>query len=393
MYYVGVDVHQSRSSIEILDANGKTVKRFEVKGNWSVLSDRMAQLPKPFSVCYEASCGYGYLHEQFSRYAQTVKVAHPGKLRLIYGSKRKNNKFDAGKLARLLMLDVVPQVHVPPAAVRQWRQTIEFRQRILAGRVRVKNRLRALFRGLAIKTPKNLWSKKSLAWVGGLVLDDASALQRDLLVAEFQESTAKITRVETYLKKVSDKCPAVALLRTMPGIGPRTAEALVAYLDDIKRFARVKQVGCYLGLVPCQDASADKNRLGHITREGPATVRKLLCEATWVAIRNSPTVKGFFERVMRNDKERKKIALVATAHYLSRVAGAMLRTGECWRENDLPPQAQPMGSQPAGAGSTHKDPKCSPRPRRNAPAVGRVSSPPPLSASPVSSPEEERGVR
>jgi len=390
MYYVGVDVHKSRSSVEILDANGKTVKRFEVKGDWSVLNDRMAELPKPFSVCYEASCGYGYLYEQFSAHAQSVRVAHPGKLAMIYRSKHKNDRLDAGRLARLLMLDMVPAVHVPPAKVRQWRQTIEFRQRLLAGRVRVKNRLRALLRGLAIKTPKNLWTKKSLAWVSELALDDASALQRDLLVSEFQESTVKIKRVEMYLKKVSEECPAVTLLRTMPGVGPRTAEALVAYLDDIKRFARIKQVGCYLGLVPCQDASADKNRLGHITREGPATVRKLLCEASWVAIRKSPRVKEFFERVMRNDKERKKIALVATAHYLARVAGAMLRSGECWREKDEPaavgvPQAPPVVAQPSGGGRTHKAPKCSPRPLGDAPEVQRVSPPPPLSASPVSS--------
>ena len=57
---------------------------------------------------------------------------------------------------------------------------------------------------------------------------------------------------------------------TIPGVGVRTAEAFVAHVDDVTRFARTNRVGSYFGLVPCQDASADRNRLGHITKDGPA---------------------------------------------------------------------------------------------------------------------------
>ena len=118
---------------------------------------------------------------------------------------------------------------------------------------------------------------------------------------------------------------------TIPGVGIRTAEAFVAYVDDIKRFARNRQVGSYFGLVPCQDSSAGKDRFGHITRDGPPTVRKLLCEALWCTLRHNPTVRAFFERVTNGDPYRKKIALVAVAHHLCRVMAAMLRTGEAWR--------------------------------------------------------------
>ena len=128
----------------------------------------------------------------------------------------------------------------------------------------------------------------------------------------------------------------MALLKTIPGVGARTAEAVAAYVDDVKRFARNKQVGSYFGLVPCQDASADRNRLGHITGDGPAVVRKFLCEACWQGVRRSPTLRAFFNRVMHDDPDRKKIALVACAHHLARVMGAMLRTGEVWRESVRP---------------------------------------------------------
>ena len=121
-------------------------------------------------------------------------------------------------------------------------------------------------------------------------------------------------------------------LRSIPGVGLRTSEAVVAFLDDPHRFARAKSIGSYFGLVPSQDQSGSKNRLGHITRDGSATVRQLLTEAAWQGVKRSPSIRGFFERVQRNDPSRKKIALTATAHYLARVMWSMLRNGTFWNE-------------------------------------------------------------
>ena len=103
-------------------------------------------------------------------------------------------------------------------------------------------------------------------------------------------------------------------------------------MDDPHRFRNAKAVGQYVGLVPRQDQSGDKNQLGHITREGAPVVRQLLAEAAWQARRRSPTVRAYFDRVQRDDPQRKKIALVATAHYLVRVMYALLKHGTLWKE-------------------------------------------------------------
>jgi transposase len=105
----------------------------------------------------------------------------------------------------------------------------------------------------------------------------------------------------------------------------------------------VRQVGCYLGLVPCQDASADRNRLGHITGDGPATVRKLLCEAAWQAVRRSPSVRAYFERVAGGKPDRRKVALVATAHKLARAMAAMLRAARRGGSDAARPRAASPG--------------------------------------------------
>ena len=152
------------------------------------------------------------------------------------------------------------------------------------------------------------------------------------MLDELDTLAPKIRRVEKELNRRARADGGVRLLMTIPGVGLRTAEAVRAYIDRPGRFRHNRTIGAYFGLVPCQDESAGKNRLGHITKQGSGTVRKLLVEATWIAVRHSPTLRAFCERIQRGDPGRKKIAVVATAHHLARVMLAMLNTGEIWRE-------------------------------------------------------------
>jgi transposase len=327
MLYVGLDVHARQSSLCILNAAGGTVNQIQLKGSRAQVVDRLRQLDQPFSVCYEASCGYGHLYEALRPLAHHVAVAHPAKLRLIYRSKQKNDRVDAQKLAKLLLLDMVPPVHVPHVDVRAWRSLIVLRQRVLQQVVRAKNQVRGVLREHDVASPRWLWSKKKLAWLESLDLHAVAKLRLELAVAEFRSLQAKVKRIEAELQKYADRHPAIRLLMTIPGVGIRTAETFVAWVDDIARFRNNRQLGAYFGLVPCQDASADKNRLGHITRDGPPVMRKLLCEATWTAVKRCPRFKRFFDQVTGGKRERKKLALVATMHRMIRVMGAMLRSG------------------------------------------------------------------
>ena len=333
MLYVGLDVHSRQSSLCILNSAGGIVNQVQLKGPRSTVVDRLRKLDQPFAICYEASCGYGHLYEALRPLAAHVAVAHPAKLRLIYKSKRKNDRVDAQKLAKLLLLDMVPSVHVPHVDVRAWRSLIILRQRVMAQVVRAKNQIRGVLRENDIAGPKWLWSKKKLAWLESLDLHPVARLRLELAVEEFKSLDQKIKRLEAELQTYADRHPAVRLLMTIPGVGIRTAETFVAWVDDIARFRRTRQLGAYFGLVPCQDASADKNRLGHITRDGPPVMRKLICEATWTAIKKCPTFKRFFERVMADKPERKKIAIVAAAHRMIRVMGAMMRSGAAYDAN------------------------------------------------------------
>lgn len=336
MLTIGLDVHLRSTNVCILDDNGRKIKQFRHCDDPRSLVERLRKtIDQPFQVCFEASCGGGTLHDLLRRDAERVVVAHPGRLRLIFRSKKKNDRVDAQKLAKLLWLDEVPAVHVPNVDVRAWRELVQMRSATVAKRTRAKNGLRSLLRSLLIKAPKGLWTKEGRTWLAELELPTRqAALRRDLLLDEVQYYDRQIQRIERELNRIARNHRGVQLLQEIPGIGPRTAEAFCAFVDDPKRFG-AKAIGSYFGLVPSQDQSGSTNRLGHITREGPPVVRRLLTEAAWRATKHSPQVKAFFERVKKNDPDRRKIAVVATGHYLARVMLAMLQTGECWREREM----------------------------------------------------------
>jgi transposase len=332
MRYVGLDVHFRQSTICVLDGRGRKMLSRTVRGSWSKVLEEIAAIPKPFAVCFEASTGYGHLFERLQRIARRVVVAHPGHLRLIFRSKRKNDRVDAEKLAKLLFLDEVPPVYVPCEDVRAWRRMIGHRRKLVASRIRIKNALRALLRSQGLDAPKNLWTRKGVSWLRSVSLvTELDELQRDIMCEQLESLTRMIQRVHKLLNHVARRHPGVQLLKSIPGVGVRTAEAVAAHIDDPHRFGRIKAIGRYFGLVPSQDASGSVNRLGHITREGPSIVRCLMTEAAWQGIRRSHRLRAFYERILRGDAGRRKIALVATAHYMLRTMLSMLQTGEIWR--------------------------------------------------------------
>ena len=130
MLYVGLDLHIKTISICVLNAEGEVRQRDKVK-SVDEMMQVLGRLPDRFAVCYEASCGYGYYHDLLRPLAARIVVAHPGKLKLIFNSKRKNDRQDAQKLAMLLLMNAVPKVHVPSARVREWRQLITFRRHLV----------------------------------------------------------------------------------------------------------------------------------------------------------------------------------------------------------------------------------------------------------------------
>jgi transposase len=137
--------------------------------------------------------------------------------------------------------------------------------------------------------------------------------------------------IEEKLDQLAADNPRCALLRTVPSVGARLSEALVATIDDPERFRSAKQIGAYVGLTPRQYQSGSVNRQGRVTGAGPKHLRSLLVEVAWMGLRFNPWMRVIYERALRGSPGRKKIALIAVARRLLVCCWAMLRRGEPWR--------------------------------------------------------------
>jgi len=142
----------------------------------------------------------------------------------------------------------------------------------------------------------------------------------------------QVKQITTYLDLYLSKQSGGKLLMSIPGVGPRTAEAVLAYTGDIRRFKKLKHYCAYFGLTPKLDESGTTKRMGHISKQGPSGVRWLVGESAWRVVKQSPAMRRFYERTLAGQPGRKKIAIVAVARKLLTIMRAMMLSGELYNE-------------------------------------------------------------
>jgi len=287
-----------------------------------------------FEVCGMA----GWLYDNLVDDVDTLQVSNPHAMTWIYRTRKKSDRVDARKQAKLRQIDEIPRVHMPPADVRQWRQQIQHRRRLIQSRVQWKNRIRTLVKGQGHRQAAHKgswWSKKNRQWLESLAASEAACWTESLLdlLEQLTLCDQQIQRATARLDQRLQQHTGAALLQTIPGVGPRTCEAVLAYTDEVERFARGKDYCSYFGMTPKLDQSGQIRREGHISKQGPSVVRWLLVEGAWRAVKKSPAFAAFYERVRRHSVKRKKIAVVAAARKMLSVMRAMLITGEVYNEN------------------------------------------------------------
>ena len=259
--------------------------------------------------------------------------------------KKKNDRSDALKLAQLSAVNQLREVHIPKIEVRQWRALIAFRQQLVKRRSKVKNHIRDLLlvEGQILPRGAKCWTQIGMARLEALArplsevgINELWRGQLDIELRQLREVQEEIGVAEEKLNAIAAADPRVALLRTIPGVGPRLSEAIVALLDRPERFQKAREVSAYIGMVPKQFDSGESERAGRITRHGSRLVRSLLVEVAWAGLRYNPWVRETYQRISGGKKSRKKIAIVAVGRRLLVRCWAMLRDGTSWR----PPAAQ-----------------------------------------------------
>jgi transposase len=311
--YVGIDVHRKRSQVAVIDQGGQVLANRNVPNGVDPVLGVIGGLPPGTPVAFEAAFGWGWLVELLQDYGFAPHLVHPLQCKAIASARLKNDKVDAAILAQLLRADLLPEAWIAPPAVRQLRALLRHRSQLVRLRTLLRNRIHAVLADHLQDRPAGCWSGPGRAWLAGLQLPAAWREVIDDDLALIDALQVPIDRLDWELRQHARSDPRVKVLTQLPGVGPFTALVLLAEIGDITRFGSARKLASWAGLTPTVRGSDRTVRHGHISKQGSAWVRWILCEAAQTAKR-SPQFAAGYQAIAR--RRGKKIATTAIARKL-----------------------------------------------------------------------------
>jgi transposase len=276
----GIDLGDRYSHLCLLDAeNGEVIEEGRIATSQEAFERRFSGAG-PMRVAIEASTHSPWVSRMLEDHGHEVLVANARKVRLIYDEGHKTDRIDAEKLARLARLD--PKLLSPIKHRGETSQThlalLHSRDALVGTRTKLVNHVRGTVKAFGARLPKCTAQSFHLKVAEHLPRQLAPALAPVLeTIASLSES---IREYDRRLEEVADELyPETKLLRQIHGVGALTALAFVLILEDPSRFAKSRQVGPYLGLVPATDQSGKSDPQKRISKHGNELARKLLVRA------------------------------------------------------------------------------------------------------------------
>jgi len=287
-------------------------------------------------VGIEASGHTRWFERLLAELEMELWIGNPAKIAAQRVRKQKTDRGDAQLLLQLLREGRFPKLWVSSPENRDLRQLLWHRHRLVQMRTRVKNQLHAIALNEGVQRRSRLWSKAGRAQLESFALAPWTARRRRDLLQLLDQLTPQIAELSQAVEQEAERRPEVQRLMTHPGVGPITALAFVLVLGRPDRFRCGKQVGSYLGLIPCEDSSAGKQRMGHLSKQGNTLLRYLLVEAAQAAVRCDPQWRRRFVHLAM--RRQRNIAIVAMARRLA------VSLYWLWRKAEDPPAAPQSGS-------------------------------------------------
>lgn len=357
--YVGIDVHRKRSQVAVVDEAGQVLKNRNVVNGVDTVLSVIGEYPTHTPVAFEAAYGWGWLVELLDDYGYQPHLVHPTRCKAIASARLKNDKVDAAILAQLLRADLLPEAWIAPAATRQLRALLRHRVQLVRLRTLLRNRIHAVLADHGQDRPAGAWSGPGRDWLAGLELPAVSRAVIDDCLALIDSFAPTIDRLDLEVHQRAKADPRVKVLTALPGIGEFTALVILAEVGDIRRFPNARKLAAWAGLTPTVRGSDLTIRHGHISKQGSAWLRWILCEAAQTAKRH-PDFAATYTAMAR--RRGKKIATTAVARKL------LTRAYHLLAEADQPRPGRP--------GSSHTTRPASKPPTRTTGASGTGRSSP-----------------
>ena len=335
--WIGLDVHKCSVYITEMKEDGNISEQYEIENkdeSWNAFRDRYLEV-RP-EIALEVSTTGKYVARLLRDMGFHVHIADPVKLSLIFNTTKKNDREDSYKLAKLLRLGELPEVHLPSRESDDLRSLVRYRKSIGEEMTMIKNRTHALLSryGITVEA-SDIFGRGGIREIEKrsekLSESDRYILSDMLLRVSNLKDRGSIT--EDQISRKCENNKDVSLLMTIPGIDYYLASLLSSFIGDVNRFPDESKLASFFGIVPANRDSSSIKRRGHMSKDGAGTARwALSMSVDTVKIRNK-AIGQYYER-QKNRTESGKLAHVLTMRKLVRMMYFMLKNRKEWKYND-----------------------------------------------------------
>lgn len=309
--YIGVDFHARQQTISFLTTeSGEIQHLILLHQDLATVRAFYAQFAGQRVVVGFESSGYAaWFEELLEELGCEIWIGHALYIRQFAKRRQKNDRRDADLILDLLVKGDFPRIHRYSRRTREILQQLRYRQRLVKMRTMAMNMLlfMANSRGVSLRT--QLASKRGQERLAQLQLPQPLGSQRDELLHLLQQLDEKIKTLEQWLTQETRADAAVQRLQTHPGIGLLTSICVRYTLEQVERFT-TSRVSAFAGFDPMEDQSAERQRMGAISKQGSRWLRFYLVEAGQIAIRKDPDLARVYKRIcLRGGHAKAKVAI------------------------------------------------------------------------------------
>lgn len=342
-FYLGLDVHHKSWKVTIRTM-GIEVKTMVMPPDPLKLHEHMKRNYPGGSYLsvYEAGFSGFWAHRQLVDLGIANSVVHAADVPTSDKERRqKEDARDSRKLARCLEKGELETIHVPDPHIEQVRSLCRLQERSRSHLTRLKNRIKGHLKYYGLPVPEDSgyrhWSGAFIGRLEALCSEpgprsDCLSITLDALREESRRLALITCKLRAHCRQ-GESARVIGLLRSIPGIGPKTAFTLYTELQDISRFPNLDNLNSFLGLIPSTDSSGEDDKVTGITPRSNRRMRVLLIEASWVAVRHDPELLSAFSKL--SGRMKKQAAIVRIARKMAARAAYVWRTGTPYKPTIL----------------------------------------------------------
>lgn len=311
MRAIGVDLHKNMFEVCYLSDLETRFARYSI----GELEKFCESLKPSDEVAVEATGNTRFFFNQVSPHVSKAIVVNPNQFKVISESTKKTDRADAEKLAFYLSKDMLPEVRMRDELSSQVKSLTHTRDKLVKLRTSLKNKIHNILNthGIVIKR-EALSSKKGLNKVFDYPVSELSKIELEVIIEQIQHLNASIARLDGEIEKHGQRLKGYENITSIKGIGPKSAAILLSVIGDVNDFESEKKLHSYFGIVPRVNNSNEKIRQGKITKQGSKLGRTTLVQCTLIAIRYSPYLNAFYQRLKQKKGSGK--AIIATSRKL-----------------------------------------------------------------------------